>query len=76
MYTNYRSDPYATAAAPGQPPSFRHDVSVAYPPQQHQAAYPPPTQSRQQPVYGGAPGAHPSSYAPPLAQYYGAQQRA
>ncbi|UJR33340.1 hypothetical protein I4U23_020789 [Adineta vaga] len=74
MYANYRGDPYATTS--GQPASVRHDLTVAYQQQQHQAGYPPSNQSRQQPVYANAAGAPPSSYAPPLTHYYGAQQRA
>jgi len=74
VYSNYRNDPYATAS--GQPPPARHDLPVAFQQQQQQIGYPPSNQQRQQQAYGNAPGAPAASYAPPLAQYYGAQQRA
>ncbi|CAF1075883.1 unnamed protein product [Adineta steineri] len=74
IYTNYRADPYASAT--GQGPPLRHDPALTYQQQQLQAGYPPPTQQRQQPTYGGTSGAPTASYPPNLAQYYGAQQRA
>ncbi len=77
MYSNYRSDPYAAAAAAsGQTGPLRHDLAVAYQQQQQQTGYPPPSQPRQSQAYGNASGAPASSYAPPLPQYYGTQQRA
>jgi hypothetical protein len=72
VYSNYRSDPYA--AASGQTGPLRHDLAVAY--QQQQTGYPPPSQQRQSQAYGNASSAPATSYAPALAQYYGAQQRA
>ena len=72
MYSNYRGDPYA--AASGQTGPLRHDLAVAY--QQQQTGYPPSNQPRQSQAYGNAPGAPTPSYAAPVPQYYGTQQRA
>ncbi|CAF0890397.1 unnamed protein product [Rotaria sordida] len=81
VYTTYRNDPYVTAS--GQPPPpLRHDLAVAF--QQQQTGYPPTNQQRQQQqqqqqqqqAYGTASGTPTTSYAPPITQYYGAQQRA
>ncbi|CAF2479247.1 unnamed protein product [Rotaria sp. Silwood2] len=74
VYATYRNDPYVTAS--GQPP-LRHDLAVAFQQQQQQAGYPPSNQQRQQQqAYGAASGTPTTSYAPPVTQYYGAQQRA
>lgn len=56
---------------------MRHDVAtVAYQQQQQQTGYPPATHQRSQQPYGNTSGTPTPSYAPNLAHYYGAQQRA
>lgn len=73
-YASYRNDPYL--AASGQPPQLRHGLASAYQqPPPPQTGYPPTNPQRQQ-SYTTAPGASTSTYPPPVAPYYGAQQRA